>query len=473
MRRRLLPALFFVALAAEAVGYATIEPSLPPVPSTPPTAALEQAITTLDSPTFLAFAGLTSWLAYSVIAVANTAFAPRLIRYGSYTRSSLAAVRRSIPYIVWGELVTLLAAAIVGILRVSGSSGRGAGAHPLIGVGLIVGQAAILLVAFVTMRVVLEAVSLRVNRRLVLVGIAVILWVWGAASAAGFVSGSPLLDLRSFMSIEVLAEHPSLVPSVAIILAIVWIACIASIRRLDGRHGGAWAWRQSSDFVVGVIMITLAGAVMAAPSGRLADDYESILRGPGASVVQSLTALVVFVGYAFIGQFRVNDQLGGWGALNLIRIGSSGRYLLAAVRREAVRAALYVVLVDAAVAVVYLAGGGTDLSAHGVSLTALLLQLVPVAFLQLLFYVLVIFAGTLATSSALFGPIIIAVIAVVSFIPFDPEGFLPVQRASILDVSSVGSSFHNLIVLATATALALTALFAISRSTRARLGTHF
>ena len=462
-----------VVLAVASVGYAMFEhQAWPPSETDTVEAMLGSSVDTLNSPTFIAFVAVTAWLVYCVIDVRTSRQLPRLLRLGSYLGLVADVIRRGARCLSVSGTIVVLAASTAPLL-VDGSGSDPTRGEPAIvfdaaGLPLVVAllsQVVLLGVLLLTVRALIELIVL-IGRFPAVVAFCSLLWVWAAASAAGFID-SPVADLRSYSVLAALVGYTVLGVTVAVTYVVVGSALVVTACFLDlsarDRLPAVPRWVVSA--AAASALICFATVSMQTATTDLRTHLVVLFFGPSGTILQMLIELILIVGYVLLVQQRLAHELNGWSTVTSIRYGSRVRLVASIMRSELLSVAAYCACLVGSSVAAYVIAGGRD-TGLAVTSTNLLLayQLTVAQFLQLTFCVVCVMTVTLVSRNAVAGLSTVGVFAALFVVPIPADVLVPVQRStsSALYFGGWGAAIANTALLVTLSA-AVVALAASNR----------
>lgn len=180
------------------------------------------------------------------------------------------------------------------------------------------------------------------------------------------------------------------------------------------------------------VVLVVGGLTSAAPrSLSVFDSVTAALLGSEGTYLQFIGTAVLYIGFAYVLTLPYLERRDTWMQLELLRHGSSRRWLTAAIRRLAVPLLLFPAALGLLSAGWYFALGGHDITLPAAGLPAWAFQLIVNGALQLLVYVLVLLTATLATSNRIGGLAAAAVLLALALPRRSPLPALPVQLSGM------------------------------------------
>ena len=163
----------------------------------------------------------------------------------------------------------------------------------------------------------------------------------------------------------------------------------------------------------------------------LFDALTVALLGSTGTYLQFIGSSVLFVGYAYLLSLHYADRADGWLQLELLRCGSDGRWLGRAVRRACLPAAVFPAVLALTGSGWYLLLGGHAAAPPPGGLAPWVYQLLVNGTLQLVVYLLVLLAATIATPNRIGGLAAAAILFALGLPQRVPLPILPVQLSGM------------------------------------------
>ncbi|WP_375400549.1 hypothetical protein [uncultured Amnibacterium sp.] len=186
--------------------------------------------------------------------------------------------------------------------------------------------------------------------------------------------------------------------------------------------------------VITVAAALVVGGLMAQANPRdlsLFDALTTALLGSTGTYLQFIGSSVLFVGCAYLLSLRYTDRTEGWLQLELLRCGTHGRWLVRAVGRASVTAAAFPVVLALTGSGWYVLYGGRTVTPPSGGLAPWVYQLLVNGTLQLVVYLLVLLAATIATPNRIGGIASAAILLALGFPQRVPLHLLPVQLSGM------------------------------------------
>jgi hypothetical protein len=431
-------------------------------------------LATLTSPQFLGLVVLGAWMLY-LTATPGTSMTPMVqIRTGSHVATMARSVRKGIAAIGVALIAVTLGTGVTSVLtygqQPAGVTDGGAagflaslGIPPLVGVMLAVG---LVVLALVALQALFIAVRLASGGAIAERLIALAVFLWGAASAAGFVAFGSLTDASSYLDVVIQLQHPATGIGAIAVMVLVATGGFLVAHRAD-RIVRFCQVDVAAPLPVLVLItdVVVWGSMIANGSGRRAilPTTQDVLAGSGGTILALLLSVMIFAGYAFVAQLRARDALVGWDSLLLIRHGHVHKWVWHEVRAETARAVAFMGALLLSLPVVYFLSGGTHLLSQSQDLEKFLYLLVVNGSLQLVLYSTVS-AGAVIIGSGTTGLAVVGVIVIAQGLPIGSSPWIPVQAtASERLLGGWIPLFTTTAGLIVATGLALIALICILR----------
>jgi hypothetical protein len=179
--------------------------------------------------------------------------------------------------------------------------------------------------------------------------------------------------------------------------------------------------------VGGAITFALALVGNDAVSSSAFDAIASVLAGSSGTIIATLMTILVYVGYAFVFQLRLQREDDRWAFVTLIRYGSVARNLRGVCGAELVRIVAYIGCVGVACLLAYAVVGGRDFAITPDRLDLWVFQFVVNGVLQIELYVMVVFGAMQVFSSRLAGLAATGILTALAAIPMTPGIVVPIQ----------------------------------------------
>ncbi|MCZ4066909.1 hypothetical protein O1W71_04430 [Microbacterium sp. H37-C3] len=447
----------WAAVAAAAFGYCVLER---PASS----AGLHEelalgVLSTLTSPTFLAFVVTPLWLAYGVLDSRRTATLLRLIRAGSYSSHLRRICWRALRAILPPLLAVITGAAAAVVVDLGGQLDRDSTLIARVDdVGMplaaaIGAQVALLGVFLMLTRMVLEMLAL-LSLHAVAVALSIAAWLWAAASATGVLLLGGLADFRAYTLVPALAAQPRMMGDVVLAysVAIIGLTVAAAFLDRSARQNGISPPDWLLPSAAGALVALLAAGAFGARDTDLVGFLTGLYFGATGTMLQMLVAVILVVGYAFAAQFRMAQLAGPWGLVTGLRYGSRRRQLVTIISREFGHALTYsAVVLVAAVAAYFVAGGRTIVGEPGLML--LLFQTTVMQAIQITFYIACVACAVLISNKQVSGLVVIGVVTALAAVPIPASVVWVTQRAStaVLFDGGWAATIANALLLTAAT----------------------
>jgi hypothetical protein len=377
----------------------------------------------LFSPQFIGWVALPGWLLYLIMDVKAFHRMDVLYRLGSRSGLWLASLRRDANRYAAAAFSVVVVLYVVAIGRPLEGPETVLGIRSvLLEIGItmpvvaLVLQAAFLGFSFLVIATVIRTSFLVSGRLLLPIGIALGLFLWALLSAGGAIPAPLPASASRFLGVIATLRNPSN----GALVAAVWATCVAVAgllaREMDRRARGAGAnW--SNPWIYLIAVVTLIVGIRSFQLGAQGASLESVVmeifRGNLGTLMQSLTSVLIYVGFAWAMQTEVNRAGRAWRDLELIRLGSLRDWFKRAVVRTFLCAMGYLVAIALAALLPYASAGRGD---YNLSPQAWF-QFVVTGLLELVFYAVVTVASSVFVGSRLAGTAALALLVALSVVP--------------------------------------------------------
>ncbi|MEO6982605.1 MAG: hypothetical protein ABI072_05765 [Edaphobacter sp.] len=396
-------------------------------------------ISVVTSPAVLVYVMLPAWLLYSVLASRFRFETAQLVRYGSYIvawRSSLLSACKIYFSVALFWVLALYLSSIGLRLQQTGLGDplsklfRDAGLNPALVVLL---QACFLAIPFLAIYAIVVVVRLVTGAAIFSVVLAIVFFLWVAASERGAIGLNPIVNASNYLQAETIVTSPPTAIGVVIgSLVIVLASAFASVE-LDRRHQRRGIQFDNAWFLfwaISVVILTLAMRSTIPSKSAYTESLAIIFIGNSGTILQNMISLFIYIGSSFMLAYRLSKAGEGWRDLQLVRYGSTVKWTRAQLHKIAPRILMTLAIVTLICAAAYSSYGGRFLESEKLSLAAAAYQLFVNGFLQaFLFAQICLYAFTLRGLKA---PALtaVALLLVFSSIPMSPDSWWPFGAAS-------------------------------------------
>lgn len=431
-----------------------------------------------NSPQFLSFVIVPSWLLMSVVGARKVYSAEFLIRVGSY-RAHLWFLCSTGLRTIFSNLLLLAAAfalASFGLPKES-SLAPGSVAAVFLGMNLVPTlalplQVLLLTLTLITMQAALVALRLVTGKGAIEVIGAISIGAWVLLSVGGLIPAEWPLNSMYFLNLGSWAPAPRLgAAAVALDVAILAVSYVI-VLRIDRQALGKrlkFGSPTSTYFALTATVIVLAMNQARDFSDNFWDALSFAFYGTPGTVSQYVVTMFVFLGYAFVFQLRISSDSKGLSDLQLIRFGSFTKWSSRLLSREVLKLMVFLMCIGLLCAGSFFALGGQNF-APSPQVAVLIYQFAVNGVLQLTFYLTIAFVAACTPELPLAGTVAIFAILLLGATPFGTTLGSPFG-ASSLAWASLGwpAVIPSTVSLGLGTVAAIAAVTAIGWKRRPKL----